>query len=310
MPTGRKQPYAPLPAHLPAVLAPASPLPDSFTSTTDALAARLAHADAPRRQTGARHAAPPALGLPGLVCTAFRGEWSKDEGPSWVRKGRSEAEERVAGEEERAWAELGVQGIPRDEAQFEEWEEVKREWRARRARRPTAPQEDVQEETQVSIKAQSKGRTTLTLKVQKQPVLSSLFASSKPTVSAAASSSASKKRPPSSPPSHPPPPGPSKPALSKRKDDASSASFPTLSSINSAGRRRQSSGSRAEASAHTRAAEGETEETDPLDGETEEVLFEGGCTQVRFRAFTHSRSLRSAGPFQHGAGRIFPGSAR
>ena len=275
--------YAPLPAALPLVLAPASPLPPSFDSDVQHWSHALADIDKPRRLAGVRHAAPPALGLPQLVSTAVCGRWGNgdddnhDQAPPWVLAvaPRSKDDRRRDKAERRAWDQLGVAGIPRDEVEADEWELVKRKWRAKGQHDKAHKVKPVEP---MPSSADSK---------KSVPVLSAHFPSSKSSVAA---SSGSKKRPPSSPPAaHSPssPPGPrsvdpiDKPVAASSGRPTHSASFASLSSINSAGRGLASPAPRRTSSA--RALAQDVEDGVLSDGEDagDEVLYERGCTQVR-----------------------------
>ncbi|BGP37683.1 hypothetical protein JCM10449v2_001600 [Rhodotorula kratochvilovae] len=280
MPTRTRPAYAPLPASLPAVLAPSSPLPPSFDAAALALSSALADSDKPRRGSGLAHSAPPALGLPQLVSTAVRGRWGAPSGeaeaPPWVlaRTAKTKDERRRDRDEQRAWERLGVAGLPRNEAQAEQWENVKRDWRAERDR-PLV-------HDGVTVKGAPKERRTSAGRAA-TATLAGHFASSKPAVAAASSS---KKRPPSSPPhayvpspSSVPVPIAAKPTKREKRPSAS-ASFPSLSPINSAGQEVISSGSRGRLSQEQ--ARKEDDERDELasDADDGEVLFERGCTQL------------------------------
>lgn len=314
--------FAPLPSSILHTLAPSSPLPSTFSANTHALAARLSRTDAPRRKSGVLHHAPQGLGLPDLVSTGVQGDW-EGRRPPWVDAERGdqseEGEEKL--EEEEAWRELGVAGIPKDMDEWEDRERVKRDWREKR--RQTAEQvklaEHVTKRLEIALdasttdsrrqKSTASASTLSSISRPSQPtLLTSHFSSSKASAPPFASgqkpspapppagNSSKKKRPPSSPPPlpHPPPPqprydrrsssprGPDAPAPTGQSGDSErsgKASFPSLSSINSAGRAAEveAGSSRAPDYVHgTDEKKGRRE----LSGEDEEILFEGGCTQV------------------------------
>ncbi|TNY19912.1 Proteophosphoglycan 5 [Rhodotorula diobovata] len=277
--------YAPLPATIPLVLAPASPLPPDFDASAHTWAKLLADTDRPRRRLTVPHVAPAALGLPQLVSTGVSGRWGSSQhgqaqAPPWVlaRSTRRSKEERKRDmAEQRAWEELGVAGLPRDERQALEWEQVKRDWRAKRDSARNTVEVEAKAERRMSGARKSTG------------TLSGHFASSKATVSARPA--ASKKRPPSSPPSTQvpsPPPAPlpvsssDKAAAATRKSRPSgSTSFPSLSSINSAGREVGSPAPRRVASAQSLARDAAEGVLSDGDGdEDDEILSERGCTQM------------------------------
>lgn len=314
--------FAPLPPSIPHTLAPSSPLPSTFSADTHAFAARLSRTDAPRRKSGVLHHAPQGLGLPDLVCTGVDGDW---EGwrPPWVdaeRRERSEeGDEKL--EEEQAWRELGVAGIPKDMDEWEDWERVKRDWREKR--RQTAEQvnlaEHVTRRLEVVLDAsttdgrqQKSTASASTLSSTSRPsqptLLTSHFSSSKHSVPSLTSGkkpspppppagdSSKKKRPPSSPPPLPHPPLPQScydrrssssrdreaPAPTGQSGDSGrsgKASFPSLSSINSAGRAVDVEAGPSRPLCRESGAEERTGRRE-VSGEDEEILFEGGCTQV------------------------------
>ncbi|GAA5890906.1 hypothetical protein JCM8208_003093 [Rhodotorula glutinis] len=284
MPACTRSAYAPLPSTIPAVLAPSSPLPPSFKSDVQHWSHALADADRLRRLTGLRHAAPASLGLPQLVSTGVSARWgngdddSHDQAPPWVLAvaPRSRDDRKRDKAERRAWDQLGVAGIPRDEVEAAEWDLVKRNWRAK-AYADKAPK--VGKVNKVKP-PQSSGDSKASA-----PVLSAHFPSSKSSVAA---SSGSKKRPPSSPPAtHSPssPPGPrsidaAKPVAPSKDRPAHSASFPSLSSINSAGRAVASPAPRRTCSARELAQDVEDGVLSDGEGDGDEVLYERGCTQM------------------------------
>ncbi|GAA5843897.1 hypothetical protein JCM9279_000179 [Rhodotorula babjevae] len=296
MPPRTRSSYAPLPAAIPLVLAPASPLPPTFDSDVLHSSHALADVDKLRRQTGLRHAAPAALGLPQLVSTGVCGRWGNgdddhhDQAPPWVLAAapRSKDDRKRDKAERRAWDQLGVAGIPRDEVEADEWELVKRKWRTK-SRHDKAHKVKAVVEAHPSSSGDSK---------KSAPVLSAHFPSSKSSVAA---SSGSKKRPPSSPPAaHSPssPPGPRstdadvKPVVASSNRPPHSASFPSLSSINSAGRGLASPAPRRTSS--TRALVKDVEDGVLSDGEGDEVLYERGCTQMVLPDPTPSAAVPSA----------------
>ncbi|BGP13598.1 hypothetical protein JCM10213v2_001530 [Rhodosporidiobolus nylandii] len=187
-------------------------------------------------------------------------------------------------EEEREWEAMGMVGLPRDEAQAEEWKRKKEKVRRRRekqrvrereaeaeeARRRAAAEEEERrkaaeredsgsEEVEIVVaspakpggKARARASTSSSI-ARPQPSLTSAFSTSKSSVAAA---SASKKRPPTSPPA----PSParrtsSSSSLSGKERETAATSYGEESNGRSAGKGRSL-------------------------GEDEEILFEGGCTQ-------------------------------
>ncbi|GAA5821174.1 hypothetical protein JCM3770_002266 [Rhodotorula araucariae] len=275
--------YAPLPASIPAVLAPSSPLPPAFDTTALALGSALADTDKPRRRYGIPHAAPPGLGLPQLVSTAVTGRWGAPGAaggiaPPWVlaRTAKTKDDRTRDRDEQRAWDRLGVAGLPRDEEQAAEWDRIKRDWRADRDR------SQVHEMVVVSKvggdRRASAGRAG-------KATLAGHFTTSKPAVTVALSS---KKRPPPSPPSahsHSTSPPPATAAVAteptKRANRPSdSPSFPSLSSINSAGQELVSSSSRPRHPQEPSPANGDARDELASGEDNGEVLFERGCTQI------------------------------
>ncbi|GAA5922427.1 hypothetical protein JCM3775_005727 [Rhodotorula graminis] len=300
MPARTRSPYAPLPPTIPPVLAPASPLPPSFDSDVHHWSNALTDVDKLRRHTGLRHAAPAALGLPQLVSTAVCGRWGNrdddghDHPPPWLlaQAPRTKDDRKRDKAERRAWDLLGVAGIPRDEVEAAQWELVKRNWRAKAYADKPLKVERVKKEAEPHP---SSGDSKTSA-----PVLSAHFPSSKSSIAAR---SGSKKRPPSSPPAaHSPssPPGPrstadsAKPVAGSKDRPAHSASFPSLSSINSAGRALASPAPRRASSAHALAKDVEDGVLSDGEGEGDEVLFERGCTQMVLPDPTPSAALPSS----------------
>ncbi|BGO89322.1 hypothetical protein NBRC10512_001729 [Rhodotorula toruloides] len=227
--------FAPLDPSIPHPLAPSSPLPSRFTAQTHTLAARLSRTDAPRRKSGIVHHAPQGLGLPELICTGVEGDW-EGRRPAWVaaERGEEPADQEQL-EEKEAWRALGVEGIPRDMDERENWERVKRGWREERQReRVRAQQAEEAAMITKKLKALVDPSTTdsrrqkstasastpaSTSRPSQPTLLTSHFSTSKATVSSFASgkkpvpappaaNSIKKKRPSSSPPAqpHPAPP--------------------------------------------------------------------------------------------------------
>ncbi|GAA6026748.1 hypothetical protein JCM8097_005832 [Rhodosporidiobolus ruineniae] len=307
-------PYAPVSPSIPLLLAPSSrpsspASSSSFALSSSLLAKRLAQLDSERRRTGLAHVAPASAGAARLLATAVKGEWGRRR-PPWAlqdKQGRQASEED--NDEARAWREIGVEGIPRDMDEWEEWEQRKSSWRAMRDRdvalrlsseeqegdmAETVPhsEEPVKEKEGRrggSWRASSPARPAPLPAPARQPKLSSLFGSSKPSITAAtagkppssaafsSSSSSSKKRPPTSP-AHSPPPGPPAPRRTTSTSDA-----------NGHGARRKNGkepSRREEPDEDDDEAEtGETREREQRTngrslGEDEEILFEGGCTQM------------------------------
>lgn len=278
------RPYHPITA--PAVLAPTSrPNSPASSSTFErqatALASKLAAADAPRRRSGLIHHAPPSAGSTRLVCTAVKGEWGGRR-PPWVRMEATEAQKEVEQDEEKAWTTLGMEGLPSDMDEWKRWEEKKAGWRVQNATRRS---HDAQEEISVilssshadgaaqgnqrrrqSRRSASPARLVESLPAPaRQPKLNSLFSASKSTVSTPSSSNKSKKRPPTSP--VPPPP----------------ARHASTSSSSKRGSRDGGAKETSETSAgpeESGALNGGGRSNGRSLGEEEEILFEGGCTQV------------------------------
>ncbi|BGO99945.1 Proteophosphoglycan 5 [Rhodotorula toruloides ATCC 204091] len=308
--------FASLDPSIPHTLAPSSPLPSTFTAQTHTLAARLSRTDAPRRKNGVVHHAPQGLGLPELICTGVEGDW-EGRRPAWVDAERGEeVEDAEKLEEKEAWRELGVEGIPRDMDEWEDWERVKRGWREERQKERVRAQQA--EEAAIITKklealvdrsttdkrrqeSTASASTASTSRPSQPTLLTSHFSSSKATVSSFASGekpppatsaadSSKKKRPPSSPPVPPPhrhtrrSPSPHEheaPAPTGKSGDSGKSgkeSFPSLSSINSAGRVAEVEAGpiRSSDEQRPRGAGGWREAS----GEDEEILFEGGYTQM------------------------------
>ncbi|GAA5844286.1 hypothetical protein JCM11251_003752 [Rhodosporidiobolus azoricus] len=236
------------------------------------------------------HRAPPNAGMTRLLVTALRGEVVGK--PIWSREREKDGEEeRVADEEEeeRAWEGLGILGLPRDEEEWAAWEEKKADWRRRKATREEDSEVDVVQSPPEKQKAagrkkkeRSKPPTALVeelvavpAKPARQPKLNSLFSSTKSSVAATAGKPASsKKRPPTSP--IPPPPA---------RRSNSSNSLDT-------GASRRSNAIKPDAASRPGADEAETlagRSHGRSLGEEEEILFEGGCTQMHLPSPTPHR---------------------
>ncbi|GAA5939722.1 hypothetical protein JCM10213_007774 [Rhodosporidiobolus nylandii] len=288
--------YGPIPPSVPAVLAPPSrpSSPSScsaFKASSTAFATTLVQLDRDRRRTGLLHTAPPGMGCARLLVTALKGQ-----------VGRSPPLPRAVDdleEEEREWEAMGMVGLPRDEAQAEEWKRKKEKVRRRRekqrvrereaeaeeARRRAAAEEEERrkaaeredsgsEEVEIVVaspakpggKARARASTSSSI-ARPQPSLTSAFSTSKSSVAAA---SASKKRPPTSPPA----PSParrtsSSSSLSGKERETAATSYGEESNGRSAGKGRSL-------------------------GEDEEILFEGGCTQMDLPSPTPHRTSQRA----------------
>ncbi|GAA5895244.1 hypothetical protein JCM5296_002022 [Sporobolomyces johnsonii] len=296
--------YSPISPSVPHVLAPSSrpsspahrspnSPASSFSRQAAALAARLAQVDQLRRDMGLPHWRAWKLGLPAFESTQCKGKWAESPWALPAEREAAEEEERV--NEEEAWAKMGMQGLPKDMREWDEWETKKAEYRREtlkgRKRRRSLPPVEVPRngavKAQVAI-VRVRESEEGTRKANPSPAttsgrLSSFFSTSKASVAVSA------KQPP------PPSSSPAAPRRTSKHD-----SFPSLTTLNSAG---QSSSRPSDQSSRptprregeddmsSRSRFGQSEAPAPPaaeggkswgsgEGEEEEILFEGGCTQM------------------------------
>ncbi|GAA5978158.1 hypothetical protein JCM10908_004251 [Rhodotorula pacifica] len=317
--------YKPLPAHIPHILAPASPASTSANPSTSALelaTERLTAIDAPRRKYGLSYAVPSMLGLPKLICTGVNGIWtasaddalsSGDEHPPWIHAGRASS----IGDDDSDTASQGR--LPLDEVEAEEWAALRRQMRQNSRKTKTKTRRTVASDAQTegvpswssiattervsspppNRRTRGEAQVSTSKTGVAQNLVTSHFTTSKVTVSTAPT----KKRPAGSP-------------IAAAAAAKSAAAGPSSSGARpSSGASKRSTtppvdrrGGAANAGlmtdleggvgtlAGSRATTQMVGETGPLDPfVAEEVLFERGCTQMELPAPTaSSRPLASS----------------
>ncbi|GAA5937715.1 hypothetical protein JCM1841_002560 [Sporobolomyces salmonicolor] len=277
----------------PAHRSPNSPA-SSFSRQAAALAARLAEVDQLRRYTGLPHCREWKLGLAAFESTQCKGKWVESPWALPAKRNRTVEEGRMDAEA-ATWEKMGMKGLPKDMQEWDEWEARKAEYRrtafqGRKRRRSASPVETsghgaaeaqiarVRESEEENCRAYPSPAMTTT-----NGMLSSFFSASKASVAGCAK--------------QPPPPS-SSPAAPRRpsKDE----SFPSLTSLNSAGQSASRPSNHSSRPTPRRGGEYDTASTSRLgqseapapaaaeagkrwgsgEGEDEEVLFEAGCTQM------------------------------